>query len=94
MTKLTVAFPNFANAPKIVINTAIPPKGYIRICLCLVPILHTTVLVRQITLDKRTYNLTYKENIFKQSVSDLVVMCSEHLHFWKHIYFGLLNVAV
>jgi hypothetical protein len=32
--------------------------------------------------------------MFKQSVSDLMVMCSEHLHVWKHIYFGLLNVAV
>jgi hypothetical protein len=29
-----------------------------------------------------------------QSASDLMVMCSEHLHVWKNIYFTLLNVAV
>jgi len=42
MMKLIVTFPNFANAPIIVMNTAILPEGYVLICLCFVPILHTT----------------------------------------------------
>jgi len=42
MTKLIVAFPNFANAPKIVMKTALSSEGYALICLFLVPILHTT----------------------------------------------------
>ena len=89
ITKLIVAFPNFANAPKIEMGTAIPSEGYVLICLCLVLILHTTALIRHITLENGTYNLIHKENVFKQPVSDLMVMFFEHLHVRKHIYFEL-----
>jgi hypothetical protein len=43
-TKLIIAFPNFENAPKILISTAIHSEGSKRICLCLVQILPTTPL--------------------------------------------------